>query len=350
MAMYNASLLRLAREQVGLTQKELAKKLSVQQAVLSKYENGSIVPPETMQKKIAVALDYPVSFFLQSDGEIPSGLAFHRKRSSLLSSVRLRIEAEVRARSLDVIKLFHCHDLRSNIIAREGRTPEEMAKAIRSHWHIAPGPIDDLTALLEANGIVVLKFDFQTDKLDGFFMPLPRGIISIALNDNPAFSPDRRRHTLAHECGHALLEHCDGFPDEESEKEAEAFAAEFLTPADSIRDELQPPLTLARLRMLKIKWKVSMGSLLYRAHTLETIKDSIYRRTWMFLSSQGYRKREPDFGIEDERPALLIKLVNDFVKKEPNALETLCLSAARFHERYTWINMEGQSLMTPTIS
>lgn len=350
MATYNALLLRLAREQAGLTQKVLAEKLDVQQAVLSKYENGSIVPPENMQQKIAVALDYPVAFFFQSDGEIPSGLAFHRKRSSLLSSVRLRIEAEVRARSLDVIKLFRHGSSHSNIIAREGRTPEEMAKAIREHWGITSGPIDNLTSILEKNGIIVLQFNFQTDKLDGFFMPLPEGIISIALNDNPAFSPDRRRHTLAHECGHALLEHREGFPDEESEKEAEAFAEKLLTPADSIRGELIPPLSLARLRTLKVKWKVSMGTLLYRAHTLETIKDSIFRRTWMFLSSQGYRKHEPNFGIENEQPTLLVKLLNDFVEKEPNALETLCLSATRFSERYPWVKMEGQSLMTPTVS
>ena len=134
------------------------------------------------------------------------------------------------------------------------------------------------------------------------------------------------------------------------EKEAEAFAAELLTPADSIRNELQPSLTLARLRMLKIRWKVSMGSLLYRAHSLGIIKDSMYRRTWMFLSSQGYRKREPDFGITDERPTLLAKLVSGFVASEPNALDTLCLTATRFHERYPWIKMEGQSFMTPTVS
>lgn len=350
MAAYNASLLRLAREQEGLTQKGLAEKLKVKQAVLSKYENGSIIPPENMQQKIAAVLDYPVAFFLQDDGEIPSGLAFHRKRSSLRSSDRQRIEAEVRARSLDVIKLFRLRNLHSNIIPREGRTPAEMAKAVRAHWQVISGPIDDLTALLEKNGIVVMQFDFQTDKLDGFFMPLPGGIISIALNDNPAFSLDRRRHTLAHECGHALLEHCDGFPDEEREKEAEAFAAELLTPADSIIGELQQPLTLAYLRMLKIRWKVSMGSLLYRAHSLGTIKDSMYRRTWMFLSSQGYRKREPDCGIAEEHPALLARLMGSFVANNHNALETLCLSESRFHVRYPEINWEGQSSMTPTAS
>ena len=76
MATYNASLLRLAREQEGLTQKGLAEKLKVKQAVLSKYENGAIVPPEAMQRKIADALYYPVAFFLQDAEEISYGLAF----------------------------------------------------------------------------------------------------------------------------------------------------------------------------------------------------------------------------------------------------------------------------------
>lgn len=351
MAAYNASLLRLAREQMGLTQKMLAQKLDVKQAVLSKYENGVIVPPENMQQKIAAVLNYPVSFFLQDAAEIPSGLVFHRKRSSLLASDRLRIEAEVRARSLDVIKLFRCQDLRSNVIAREGRTPAEMAKAVRRHWGVSSGPIDDLTALLEKNGILVMQFDFQSDRLDGFFLPLPGGIISIALNSNPAFSPDRRRHTLAHECGHALLEHCEGFPDDDSEREAELFASELLTPAEDIKPELSQTLTLAHLRDLKIRWKVSMGSLLYRAHALNTIKDAMYRKLWIFLSSQGYRKKEPDCGLKPEHPVLLARLVGDFIKREPDTLEKLCLSAERFHERYPWINLkEGQSLMAPTTS
>ena len=95
---------------------------------------------------------------------------------------------------------------------------------------------------------------------------------------------------------------------------------------------------------------VKMGSLLCRAHSLGTIKDATYRRAWMFLSSQGYRKREPDCGIQDEYPALLTREMSRFVASNPNVLETLCLSASRFHARYPEINWEGQSSMTPTAS
>ena len=305
MSTYNTTLLKLAREQKGMTQSALADQLEVKQALLSKYENGGVVPPTPMQQKIADILGYPISFFLQDQNEIPTGLVFHRKRSSLPAGVRLRIEAEVRARSMDIIKLFRFRGLRSNVIPRDGREPEEMARAIREYWNVPSGPIDNLTELLEKNNIVVLLFDFKTDKLDGFFMPIPGGIISIAINANSAFSHDRRRHTLAHECGHALLGHCEDFPNPKCEEEAELFAAELLMPRNNISNELIPPLTIMRLRELKSKWKVSMGSLLYRAHKLGTIKESAYRRMWMFFSSQGFRKNEPDCGIPEEKPNLL---------------------------------------------
>ena len=95
---------------------------------------------------------------------------------------------------------------------------------------------------------------------------------------------------------------------------------------------------------------VKMGSLLCRAHSLGTINDSMYRRTWMSFSSQGYRKREPDCGIADEHPALPAKEMSRFVAGRPNALETLCLPASRFPAHYPEINREGQSSMTPTAS
>lgn len=96
---------------------------------------------------------------------------------------------------------------------------------------------------------------------------------------------------------------------------------------------------------------VKMGSLLCRAHSLGTINDySMYRRAWMFLSSIGYRKREPDCGIADEHPALLTREMSRFVASNPNALEALCLPASRFHAHYPVINWEGQSSMTPTAS
>lgn len=347
MTIYNASLLKLAREQNGFTQAELAAKLGVKQAVLSKYEHGTIVPADSVQLRLSEILDYPKSFFFKNIDEIPSGLVFHRKRSSLTASVRLKVEAEVRARALDVIKLFRENGIRSNLLSRGNRSPEQMARDLRSFWNVPAGPIQNLTSLLEKNNIVVLKFDFGTDRLDGFFMPLPEDVILIALNSNAAFSADRQRHTQAHELGHALL-HTGEFPEKDCEKEAESFAAEFLAPKEDILNDLYVPLTLARLKELKTKWKMSMGSLVYRAHSLNAINQSTYRRTWMYLSSIGFRRREPDCGIVEERPALLSHLVESFAQTNPAVLEELNITTGRFLERYP--ELRGLIMTTVTAS
>lgn len=63
MSNYNAFLLKTAREQSGLSQGGFAKALGINQALLSKYERNTLVPPLQMQEKIAQLLHYPVSFF-----------------------------------------------------------------------------------------------------------------------------------------------------------------------------------------------------------------------------------------------------------------------------------------------
>lgn len=346
METYNTTLLKLAREQNGLSQTELANALGVKQALLSKYENGAIVPPEEMQDKIAERLGYQKSFFLQSGNEVPSGLVFHRKRSSLPAKIRMKIEAEARARVLDVIHLGKSRALvQSNIVAREGETPEQMAQRLRTYWGCEHGPIGNLTETLESNGIIIVSFDFGTDKLDGFFLPLPGGIITIALNSDSRFTPDRRRFTLAHELGHAVLEHFNDFPGEACEKEADRFASEFLLPEADVRNDLLPPLTLTKLKELKCKWRVSMQSLVYRAHILGVINDSIYRRTFIYLAAQGFRKHEPLCGILQEKPALLASAMRSFIETcGEGALTELHLTAKVFNDRYHL--MEGCSEMS----
>lgn len=333
MATFNSIMLRLAREQHGLSQSELARQLSVQQAMLSKYENGVAVPSESVLAELSNRLGYPVSFFMQDVDDVPSGLVFHRKRKSLPASLRTKIEAEMKLRVLDVMFLYKKLDFRSDIVLRGNKTPEEMAQCLRKQWKIQCGPIPNMISLLEEHRIVVLEFDFGTDKLDGFFVPLQKEIICIALNTNPCFSADRRRFSLAHELGHALL-HQNDFPDSEKEMEADAFAAEFLMPEATIQTELEPPLTFSKLCELKAMWKVSIAALIFRAKKLGVISENTYRNTWMFLSAKGYRKHEPECGIQEERSGLLQSLMRDYAKKNVKCLEELHLTQECFNERY----------------
>lgn len=345
MATFNTMLLRLVREQKGFSQSVLAERLAVRQAVLSKYENGVITPSDEMMEKLSKCLGYPPSFFFQVQEEVPSGLIYHRKRSSLTAAVRTKLEAEAKLRTLDVSILFERNNLKSNIISHDGDAPEEVARRLREHWELGVGTIDNFVSVLEKNGIAVLCFDFKTDKLDGFFIPLNNGIICLALNSkSPA---DRQRFTLAHELGHVLLHH-GKFPDKAMENEADRFASEFLMPAKTIKKDLTPPLSFERLMELKSTWNVSIASLIRRARDLGTITEGEYRRMCIFLSSNGFRKKEPDCGVTLKAPQLVNDLMQKYVTEDQNFLNVLQITRECFEERYPGMKINPFAYETET--
>lgn len=117
---------------------------------------------------------------------------------------------------------------------------------------------------------------------------------------------DRLRLTLAHELGHICL-HSDELGGD-PEEEANAFAAEFLMPADVIRSELRN-LNLGKLRQLKRYWGVSMQALIERAYRLGTVSASQRTGFYKALSARGWRTREPlSDELSPEQPLLVDRL------------------------------------------
>lgn len=115
----------------------------------------------------------------------------------------------------------------------------------------------------------------------------------------------RTRFTAAHELGHLLL-HTDVIPGDIShERQADAFAAEFLMPADEIVGELPTRVDLPAFLRLQQRWGVSVSALLYRCRELGTLSEASYKRAMMRISRLGWRTNEPGGGVPLERPALL---------------------------------------------
>lgn len=346
MLTFNSVLLKLLRESNGLTQEAFCRKFQFNQALLSQWERGIVTPSAEMISKLASALLYPADFFMSPMLDIPTGLAFHRKRSSLHVGLRTQIEARARLLAFDAIRICQYCNVTSNIPQRNGMSPDVAAKDLRKAWHIGKGPLDNLVATMEEKGIIVLAFDFGTDLLDGFFLPARTQpeYICIALNTNEVFAPDRQRFTLAHELGHALL-HRDEFPEMKvAEDEANEFASEFLLPAADVKKDLAVPLTFSNLKRLKMKWGVSMGALTRRARDVEAATAATYRRTCVFLSSCGYRKHEPDFGLEQETPTLVNKLMCNLLEQGVNIDDILLLSPRRLEKRYPKVFKGGMRM------
>lgn len=118
-----------------------------------------------------------------------------------------------------------------------------LARWLRQQLQKKPGARVDPEELLSSEGVAIETLDLQTGQIDaiacwGTIAPL------ILLNQNPearAANEHGRRSTLAHEICHLLVDRTRALPvaevlggemDSESEKRANAFAAEFLLPQD----------------------------------------------------------------------------------------------------------------------
>jgi Zn-dependent peptidase ImmA (M78 family) len=118
----------------------------------------------------------------------------------------------------------------------------------------------------------------------------------------------RYRFTAAHELGHLVL-HGDTAPgDTQHEREADTFAAEFLTPRSTILPELPPRADLRRLAELQRIWGVSIDSLLYRCREVGLLSDQAAGRAWRRLAQL---RQETGFATESvdrfpgEQPVML---------------------------------------------
>src|SRR6185312_7275668 len=80
----NPEMIALAREARGRTQKDLAEAVGISAGQLSKIENGLMPASAAVVEKIAETLDYPVTFFSQTNRIFgPStGEFYHRKRKA----------------------------------------------------------------------------------------------------------------------------------------------------------------------------------------------------------------------------------------------------------------------------
>ena len=131
------------------------------------------------------------------------------------------------------------------------QSPAEAARALRSHWGFGTGPIPHLVRHLEARRPVVdaPQPDYVDREDDAFSIAYMRPIM--VLTAKCTDDVYRYRFTGAHELGHLVL-HGDTAPgDTQHEREADAFAAEYLTLRDSILPELPLRADFRRLAELQ---------------------------------------------------------------------------------------------------
>jgi Predicted Zn peptidase len=216
-----------------------------------------------------------------------------------------------------------------------GTTPTEAAAVLRQHWGLPDGPVKHLVAAAESRGIVIAVRPLrEIDAVDAFSAIIVDRPIIIT---TPRRSENvfRHRFSIAHEIGHLLLHGDCGEHSAAVEKEADEFAAAFLTPAPAMDAALPQRLDLVALDRLGRMWGVSPKSLVRRMVERGRTTESSARRAYQRLAVADDPLADPTSAYPGEMPSLLKKaadLAGDYGAGVSAVAEALRLSPAQVRD------------------
>jgi Zn-dependent peptidase ImmA (M78 family) len=196
---------------------------------------------------------------------------------------------------------------------------EDLAVQARRHWGLGDGPISNVVWLLENKGAIVTRCELGDPRLDG--LSHWRGERPSIMLASDRSSGARSRFDAAHELGHLLLHRA--VPAERLRKgqdwrlfedQAHRFAGAFLFPQTSFRQEVLL-VDLDELRLLKMRWKVSIKMMVMRAAALGLITPERARQLLINYNRRGWRLNEPEEkAIDIEQPRLLKRAIELLVQ------------------------------------
>lgn len=299
----NVDRLQRARKAKGLSMRALADKVGVSAMAISKYERGLTKPAPDVLDSLLEALAIDRAFLLQSQ-EIQLDEVEYRTLNELgLSPIQeKRILADVTSMletRLECEKLIP--DLRPGKLSlprlpdkiRDYDEIEEIADAIRDHWHLADFPIKNLLEVVEQRGFRVFTTDMDKgERFDGF-SAVHDGMPIIVLG--AGWVGDRQRFTLAHELGHHVLKGRLGKGLNE-ENACHRLAGAFLVPKQRVIAILgwhRKSITPYELYMMKHEWGISMQAWVHRAYDAGVISDGGMKSHWSIFKQNKWFKEEP---------------------------------------------------------
>jgi Zn-dependent peptidase ImmA (M78 family)/transcriptional regulator with XRE-family HTH domain len=310
-ALFDGERLTLARLYRGLRKGDVAQAIGVTAASVGQYEQGRTRPSAPVLAALALHLGFPPDFFEKGRplSRVHEAEAHFRRlrattkrerdgllaRLSLLAELVLHVEQRVELPAVNIPEaIVEPGDLDS---------AEAAANRVRQEWGLGQGPIDNMVKLLETKGAIVTRPTVDTSDIDAFSTWVQGRPVVVLANDKT--DAGRSRFDAAHELGHLVM-HQDAAPGLQAlERQAQRFAAAFLLPAESLRRELPTYVRWGTYFDLKLRWRVSIAALLYRARTLGVLSADSYQRAQIHIARQGWKTAEPvDLGPPEE-PRLL---------------------------------------------
>ncbi len=316
---FNGEQLKKARIYRGYTVGELAELSGYQRQTISMYENKKSTPIDaSVVFNLSRVLNFPPQFFTDQTINIDSGSTYFR--ALLTTNKKYRSQQEQKMEFVAALYSFiqEYVDFPELNLPEfpQNASPEEAASILRKHWGLGDRPISNLIYTAEENGIIVTSFKTETDDVDAFSKMLDingeqRYFIGYSSNKTSAA---RIHFDVAHELGHICLhdwsEDVETLSKEEfkeREEQAHRFAAAFLLPGSTFRNEIIiSPYSLPYYKQLKQKWKVSMAAMIRRAYTLDIITADDYQMLVRTMQRRSIWKNEPlDDILITAEPSLL---------------------------------------------
>lgn len=313
--------IRFARVLRGYSQQQLGEAVSCSRQYIHQVESGLRAPSDDVEAAICEALEI-TSLFIKTElhNELQPEQCHFRKRrtTSLTLAARVAAFGTLLEAVLNYVEQFvelpspFNFDLTPSEMGDDGKytreTIERIAERFRAENNLGTDtPISDVTALLENLGVVVTAFNGVSDKVDALSFSRSRHFV---LRNTEKQSTCRQRFDLAHELGHLVLHQGVETGCHTTEAEADHFASAFLFPRKAFIREFPSCISQSgrfkwlSLEKLKLRWKVSLRAVIYRAHSLGLIDSRQYRAANVKLSKEGLPEKG-DHYIPLEEPTLL---------------------------------------------
>lgn len=331
-AAFEPARLTSARKRRAETIAALSIESGISTKSLSEYENAKKEPsPETISRLARTLRVLPEYFSRPPLDDVPPGAVSFRAPSKMPQrnkemaltiashaiELRVWIDRNYETPAVDVPTLHKYTGVRGAAKA---------AAVVRAKWGLGEAPLGNMIHLLELHGIAVFSaMTPRADILDAFsFRADSRPYVLLCTTK----SPERGRFDTAHELGHLVLHgeavRTSGIG---AEREADAFASEFLMPESDVRAQIRMNPTLQQIFKKKHRWGVAAIALTYRLHDLGLLSDWLYHTSCVNLSRMGYRSGEPNGKIERESSRLLSQVMSDLLTT-PQGFEGLCRDLA----------------------
>lgn len=274
--------IRARRDELGLTQKDVAAKADLSDAGYRNIESGKVKESRMDSlTRIAKVLDVPLMAFFEQPRELVS-VRFRaqkklRVRQRIINAMARWLEDfEFLEDLLDDHRPFKLSGLATKLEPYSGEVPRSIhaARLARVVLDLDPDePIQDVVGLMEWAGVKVRMMKYTGDGffgLSGWGRSYESPGVIVCDNDN--VSAERKIFSAVHEMGHLIL-HRDEYnvredhEDKDREKEADQFASHFLMPDDQFEEkwnELRGKSPYDRVMVTKKLFNVSYRTVLYR--------------------------------------------------------------------------------------